>query len=447
MKMRPVFLSLAIPFVLVLAGCNMPGVGGTPTKTTAAVPAIGQPTASGSESSATLSAPTASAAPASETPAPATETPAEPVGPTSTPAPAIVQIPAGNPVTISEIHMIDALQGWALGGREGAQDHVLVTEDGGLTWIDVTPPEPDVGAKAASGFFRDTQTAWVLYYPEEEPYLGPRPMPFAVWSTADRGATWERSDPLDLEFIGSRRDPPYLAFVDGQQGWIMARLGPAGMHRYPVYLLHTADGGATLEVMHDPYESAYLQSCAKSGMAFGDARVGLVTIENCPVDGARIHWTQDGGLSWSTEGVPPPSSTPDLFQDSFCASFSPWLFSPDQAALGVRCTLYDGDNPQTLSFLYRTQNGGATWESLPYPGGGLYFLDPQRGWALGREIYWTADGGQSWVKVKQVAWDGQFSFVDDDLGWAVARTEAEVALVRTQDGGATWQIIEPQVAP
>ena len=46
-----------------------------------------------------------------------------------------------------------------------------------------------------------------------------------------------------------------------------------------------------------------------------------------------------------------------------------------------------------------------------------------------------------------VTWDGQFSFVDPDFGWAVARAEEELALVLSDDRGQTWQMIEPVVLP
>jgi len=48
--------------------------------------------------------------------------------------------------------------------------------------------------------------------------------------------------------------------------------------------------------------------------------------------------------------------------------------------------------------------------------------------------------------VKALAWEGQFSFVDEGLGWAVAWGENDsIALVRTRDGGRTWEQLEPYV--
>jgi len=69
------------------------------------------------------------------------------------------------------------------------------------------------------------------------------------------------------------------------------------------------------------------------------------------------------------------------------------------------------------------------------------------GWSVGRDLYLTLDGGFSWTKVKSVTWDGQFSFVSQALGWAVARSEEAIALVTTSDGGRSWTEIQPRIAP
>jgi photosystem II stability/assembly factor-like uncharacterized protein len=60
-------------------------------------------------------------------------------------------------------------------------------------------------------------------------------------------------------------------------------------------------------------------------------------------------------------------------------------------------------------------------------------------------MYRSADGGRTWSHVKVVNWDGQFSFVDPQNGWAVARENNDVALVKTSDGGGTWVQIMPTI--
>jgi hypothetical protein len=96
-----------------------------------------------------------------------------------------------------------------------------------------------------------------------------------------------------------------------------------------------------------------------------------------------------------------------------------------------------------VPLLFSSGDAGATWETLRYPGGALLFINSTTGWALGRDIYRTTDAGHHWDRVKTVKWDGQFSFVSPSEGWAVARSDAEVALVRTLDGGASWALLKP----
>jgi photosystem II stability/assembly factor-like uncharacterized protein len=65
-------------------------------------------------------------------------------------------------------------------------------------------------------------------------------------------------------------------------------------------------------------------------------------------------------------------------------------------------------------------------------------------------MYSSADGGRTWTYVKTVNWDvmtdswwdGQFSFVDPQHGWAIPNFNA---LMNTVDGGRTWALIEPVI--
>ena len=124
---------------------------------------------------------------------------------------------------------------------------------------------------------------------------------------------------------------------------------------------------------------------------------------------------------------------------------SPTLFSDAHGALIVDCISYQGDEKMVSAYLFTTRDGGLSWERFDYPGGQLYFINQQTGFALGREIYRTRDGGLSWEQVKRVEWDGQFSFVDENLVWAVARDGDAIAFVKTEDGGRTWELLEPEI--
>jgi photosystem II stability/assembly factor-like uncharacterized protein len=131
---------------------------------------------------------------------------------------------------------------------------------------------------------------------------------------------------------------------------------------------------------------------------------------------------------------------------------SPAVFSALAAAFDMKC-LDNATFKVEQDYLYRTSDGGKTWQTNSYPGGDLSFFSPQWGLALNQDlIQVTTDGGQHWtIKSQGITWNGQFSFVDTSLGWAVATNASAVALVKTVSSNGnwdgTWDIIRPQVGP
>ncbi len=361
----------------------------------------------------------------------------------------IPHLSAGKEVTIHTIHMSNTDRGWAIGGLAEYGDHVLRTTDGGLAWQDVTPPEPVSGPedaeKMATAYFVDETTGWVVYHSvARESEMGSTEL--GIWHTMDAGGSWRWSGPIRVDFVGSAFNPPHLDFSSAQYGWIMTRLGGVGMHKYPIYLYATKDGGAHWSQLLDPYESIYLQSCQKTGMSFAFEQAGWVTIAGCPIEGAEVVVTEDSGVSWDAVALSAPDEQPDLFGSAGCESHSPTLFSSSHGALAISCLRWENDERIEDHYVYITEDAAKTWGTHRYPGGKLLFIDAQTAYALSNDIYRTQDGGKTWTKVKSVSWDGQFSFVSQQLGWAVARSVDEIALVKTDDGGLSWSIIKATIA-
>lgn len=361
--------------------------------------------------------------------------------------PSIKRIQAGQTLILQQVAMIDQEVGWAVGGADGRADSILRSTDGGWNWAEVSPPEiiPEGTTLIASGSFLDASNAWVLFQP-----MGDVPPGVAqdliVWRTSDAGAHWQASAPASVEFIGSEHSPALLQFNDPDQGWLLARYGGAGMHRYPVYLLHSVDGGGTWQTLEDPYEGQWLQSCPKTGWDWLSSGVGIVTIGFCPFDSAEIHLSFDEGQSWESIRLPFPPGEEAKFGSTSCEAHSPILYSPDDVMLASDCPLWT-DVPETAHLLYTSQDQGKSWQTWEYPGGQLYALEGEKLLALGRDIYRSDNKGLTWTLTKQVAWDGQFSFVSALNGWAIARDDEEIAFVYTEDGGRTWQLIEPGLIP
>lgn len=83
---------------------------------------------------------------------------------------------------------------------------------------------------------------------------------------------------------------------------------------------------------------------------------------------------------------------------------------------------------------------------------GIYFLDQSRGWIAGSNgtLLETTDGGQTWRKLDALTRDNlrDVYFANEKVGWLVAERdvlklktndEPRTYLLKTQDGGSSWQ--------
>jgi Rv2525c-like, glycoside hydrolase-like domain/CARDB len=122
----------------------------------------------------------------------------------------------------------------------------------------------------------------------------------------------------------------------------------------------------------------------------------------------------------------------------------------------------------TDSALLATRDGGASWTDASPDRGlagvtGVFFLDADRGWLAGTTpgvpsrlvVLDTADGGGSWRERPADASDtpgaqpyaeAQVHFADSDHGWLLGRLATGSAvslgtLLRTADGGETWELL------
>jgi photosystem II stability/assembly factor-like uncharacterized protein len=354
---------------------------------------------------------------------------------------------------ITFIDMVTDKVGWAIGRGSTPEDHILRTEDGGLTWLDVTPPEHDLAgdeqAKDAQAFFLNVDLAWVIYLPRA-PFPKAPDVPI-IWRTSDGGGSWEPSRTLELaDLLPTEEFAPMFYFADAQHGWLMVTLGQATGSSF-IAIFRTNDGGLLWTRILDPNSEENLSKCIKTGMVFANEETGFIT-RDCKglYDVPFINWTNDGGLTWYSQDLPPPSDEPDYFSTHFCAVLSPSMSSPLSATLVVECQ--GSVDLEYSSYIYNTVDAGDTWRVDTLPdidtygyGISLQFLTPDKGWWLGKTLYTTDDSGQTWSYVKNVNWEGQFSFIDEAHGWAVARSDDEIALVNTTDGGRTWDIIEPGI--
>ncbi|OGO72378.1 MAG: hypothetical protein A2Z49_10535 [Chloroflexi bacterium RBG_19FT_COMBO_56_12] len=377
---------------------------------------------------------------------PPTETTTPAPSETSAPVPAIEHLAVGQALTIASLDMLDDQNGWAIGGLAGETPHILRPGDGGNTWQDVTPPQAesdDALTLQATGYFLDTDHAWVFYSHSD----GVAPAQAIVWHTENGGLGWQDSQPLVMDGIDSQFSVSNIQFIDSQSGWLLAHVGVGMNHDY-VMLYRSQDSGVSWQRLIDPYDDGSIQACYKPGMMFTGAQQGWLPVNcNGVMPGALLYHTIDGGSTWETVNLPSPADRPTLFENptAACGVDDVTFFTPSYGKLGMTCANYDTDPLTYLYYLYTTQDSGATWTSTAYPGGRLVFLNDQVGWAQNQDIYLTEDGGANWTKIANVSWEAEFDFVSETLGWAIARSDEETALVKSEDGGVYWTVIKPLV--
>jgi photosystem II stability/assembly factor-like uncharacterized protein len=233
--------------------------------------------------------------------------------------------------------------------------------------------------------------------------------------TADGGQTWNRQYPDVDEF-----SPEKVCAVDVKTAWIA---GDSGL------VLHTIDGKHwKKQIVPEKYRSV------------GFCGVSAVDKEHAWIagfDGAILHTTH--GKDWAP---PPGSSTiPDVLLQG--------VYAVNDNTVWVTGDVYHG-----YGTIFRTQDGGVTWERLGYKsqekgdGGlpdreimGVNPFDATTAWAIGSHnayILKTEDSGRTWIDQTEYAprdANGIILLKDQNTGkptgWVV---EDHDVIFHTEDG-------------
>ncbi|MEW5868665.1 MAG: hypothetical protein AB1894_05265 [Chloroflexota bacterium] len=389
--------------------------------------------------------------------------------------PVIAHLEAGKEVFMRYVSMFDQLRGWAVGAGvvDTGDDYILKTYDSGQTWLDVTPPEPASEGgkfKYAAAYFSSLEQGVVTYYPTD-----PVSQPSIFWLTNDGGKTWQPSQPLDAQGLeAAALTLEKLYFANNQYGWLLLK-GEPGAGQSPAVLYGTRDGGASWERLIDPNsnDKGSIGECCRTGMAFMDDKVGLITSVTSPNPKPHFNITRDGGKTWQPIELLPADE--ELFSRSLCGTFSPSVLSTQSLALVVECTEFIGMEQKYTPYLYVTNDQGNSWAWVSVPVTPLaegkwekiereqrvMFFDAQNGWFLIEDVYTgkdpknnmsltqvykTSDGGQTWTRHKKnFSWIGQYSFLNLDVGWAIAKLGKVPSFVKTTDGGGKWVELFPTI--
>lgn len=233
----------------------------------------------------------------------------------------------------------------------------------------------------------------------------------------DDGRSWRQA-----KFVPSRTMLTAVTFADERRGWAVG---------HDEIILHTADGGETWQRQHWAPQSQQ----PLLDVWFADAARGIAV-------GAykAFFTTADGGASWTKQPFEPAPLPRSGAPDPDADEFAPEYHLNAIAAQGMR--LWIGAEAGQL---YRSDDGGASWRTLPSPYAGSYFgllpfgADALLAFGLRGNLFRSDDAGQSWRRLDS----GTTAMLTDGVALADGRL-ALVGLSGTvllsADRGASWTL-------
>jgi photosystem II stability/assembly factor-like uncharacterized protein len=292
---------------------------------------------------------------------------------------------------------------------------ILRTTDSGKHWTTTYTTNGIVHAA-----FLDEQHAWIT---TDRVLLG----------TDNGGEHWQQLQTFDNPIVA-------LYFLSPQYGWVVTQ--PRGMPPPPRVALSTTDGGISwAPVARVPEAPTFVD--AQNGWAIGvDEQLYFILLK-----------TIDAGMSWHPIQHPCDISYRGSGPMAFLDASHVWTMC-------YQIPPTEGTEP-----IFRTTDGGQTWEAISRFGDcsplvdplrcigtatDLFFLDIQHGWLLSRDgdgltLRKTSDAGRTWHKVGNLSgiW-GSITFHSHMEGFAWIKVgESTTQLAHTVDGGSTWTTIYP----
>ncbi len=312
---------------------------------------------------------------------------------------------------------VDANNGWTV----GTNGTILYTSNGGDTWIQQTVATTD---EFRGVVFTDVNNGWatsieVVHYDWND---DPDDWRGSIWHTSDGGQNWVKQTVPDSTGILNRID-----FIDALNGWAVGIkfIDDSGLHpEYVGAFYHTGNGGVTWEEHLSP-EPGIVFTGVDMIDETNTFAVGFKMSSS--VDSGTIFRTTDNGESWEQ-------------QDPEYTLWDVHFFNPDSGyAVG--------------SEILQTLNGGADWKKLyKITSEGLYgvALTDDKVIAVGDNDFlsltdnpWGVDSTyQKYINIHYFF--EKIFFIDENRGWAVGSRSYKPQLwgqviLYTDNGGATWE--------
>lgn len=345
----------------------------------------------------------------------------------NTPLPAVAEAPIIESPAILSIQMLDEVNGWAL-----TEEQVVRTNDGGVTWYDVTPKNLKDAGYLVNTDFLDANTAWVQF-----PDMNKYPNGGTLYHTTDGGLTWES---FATPFSGGS-----IQFIDSQNGWMMSDLG-VGAGSMAVSVFQTSDAGKTWDrtYTNDPNLAEASDTLPLGGiknliLPLNTKTAWIGGVVYAPGQ-TYLFRSDDNGKTWVNINL----SLPQEAAGSELSVIGMVFISSKTGVLAVRVA---SDTPKTI--VYVSQDGGNTWtqSDVSFEGYGLLETPSanEMVFYVNDQFYVTKDAG---VTVQEIVPDIKFgdtivdmSFANAQTGWVVVSdVSGKYILYKTTDSGSTWTI-------
>lgn len=348
----------------------------------------------------------------------------------ATPLPSEASAPLIDAPSIINIEMLDERNGWGVTEKE-----IVRTDDGGVTWYNVTPQGLTETGFSVIPEFLDEKNAWLqIADPNNYPHGG------TIYKTVDGGISW---DSFSTPF--STGD---LEFIDDKNGWILADLG-VGAGSMAISVFQTFDGGETWErkYTNDPNLDGASETLPLGGIKvfitpldMQTAWIGGVVYSNGSV---YLFRSDDGGETWFNINLVLPQ---DAIEKQITVEKLHFVSSTN----GVLALRMSSNVQETL--IFTTTDAGNTWQAVPeiISESGLFEAPSAKEFILysSSQFFITKDAGATFEIINpNIAFDESLtdiSFVNANFGWAVSTSPTnQRVLYRTDDGGNTWFPLNP----